>query len=126
MRIRLSRSDQGTTSSFTLIPVRFSNLSSSGWRTFLSTSMLAPWFEAQYVRVFGESLDPSPSVEVPPPQAVAARASDMTTAPVAAARMVRMGRLPVSSGLNLGRELNLGKGPRQVFRHSPGNSGPTT
>lgn len=47
VRMRLSRSDQGTTSSFTLMPVCFSNLSISGWRTFLSTSMLAPWLEAQ-------------------------------------------------------------------------------
>lgn len=47
VRIRFSRSDQGTTSSFTLMPVSFSNLSSSGWRTFLSTSTLAPWLEAQ-------------------------------------------------------------------------------
>ncbi len=47
VRMRLSRSDQGTTSSLTLMPVCFSNLSSSGWRTFLSTSMLAPWFDAQ-------------------------------------------------------------------------------
>ncbi|CAM5447626.1 hypothetical protein SGLAM104S_10541 [Streptomyces glaucescens] len=47
VRIRFSRSDQGTTSSLTLMPVCFSNLSSSGWRTFLSTSRLAPWFVAQ-------------------------------------------------------------------------------
>lgn len=47
VRMRLSRSVQGTTSSLTLMPVCFWNLSSSGWSTFLSISMLAPWLEAQ-------------------------------------------------------------------------------
>lgn len=47
VRIRFSRSDQGTTSTLTLMPVCFSNLSSSGWSTFLSISTLAPWLEAQ-------------------------------------------------------------------------------
>ncbi len=47
VRIRLSRSDHGITSSLTLMPVSFSNWSSSGCRTFLSTSRLAPWLEAQ-------------------------------------------------------------------------------
>lgn len=99
VRIRLSRSDQGTTSSSTLIPVCCSNLSSSGRSTFLSASMLAPWLDAQYVSVFGESLDPPPVAD-PPPQAVAARASDRVTAPTAAARMLRM-RPGVPSGVAL-------------------------
>ncbi|CAM5311942.1 hypothetical protein SANTM175S_09925 [Streptomyces antimycoticus] len=87
------------TSSFTLIPVCFSNLSSSGFRTFLSTVMLAPWLEAQYVSVFGESLEPPPSVEEPPPHAEAARASDKVTAPMAAARILRMAPgVPSGSG----------------------------
>ncbi len=47
VRMRLRRSDQGTTSSFTVMPVCFLNLSSSGCRTFLSMAMLAPWLEAQ-------------------------------------------------------------------------------
>ncbi|GAA3097685.1 hypothetical protein GCM10017687_05710 [Streptomyces echinatus] len=55
----------------------------------MSTATLAPWLEAQYVSVFGESFDPPP-VDDPPPQAVAARASDRVTAPTAAARMLRM------------------------------------
>ncbi len=46
-RMRLSRSDQGTTSSFTLIPVSCSNFFSRGVRIFLSASMLGPWLEAQ-------------------------------------------------------------------------------
>lgn len=89
VRIRFSRSDQGTTSTLTLTPLCFSNLSSSGWRTFLSISMLAPWLDAQYVSVFGESLDPPPFDE-PPPQAVAAVSREMVTAPAAAARILRM------------------------------------
>lgn len=46
-RIRLSRSDQGTTSSFTLMPVRCSNFFSSGPRTAWSAGMSGPWLEAQ-------------------------------------------------------------------------------
>lgn len=46
-RIRFSRSAHGTTSSFTLIPVSFSNFFSSGVRISLSASMLGPWLDAQ-------------------------------------------------------------------------------
>lgn len=46
-RIRLSRSDQGTTSRLTLMPVCCSNFLSSGSRTCLSFSMLVPWLLAQ-------------------------------------------------------------------------------
>lgn len=46
-RIRLSRSAQGTTSRFTVIPVSLVNLSSSGLSTSLSFSRLVPWLDAQ-------------------------------------------------------------------------------
>lgn len=46
-RIRLSRSDQGTTSSLTLMPVCFSNFFSSGVRVFLSAWTSGPWLLAQ-------------------------------------------------------------------------------
>lgn len=82
--MRFSRSAQGTTSSFTLIPVSFSNFFSSGVRIFLSASTLGPWLDAQYVRVFGDSLLPPPE-EVPPPQPVTPAATDMARVTAAAA-----------------------------------------
>lgn len=83
-RIRFNRSDQGTTSSLTLMPVCSSNFFSSGPRAAWSAARSAPWLEAQYVSSLGAVFDPAPSSAEPPPQAVAV-ASRAATAAVAAA-----------------------------------------
>lgn len=97
-RIRLSKSDQGTTSSLTLMPVCSSNFFSSGPRAAWSAARSGPWLEAQYVSSSGAVLVPPPLSAVPPPQAVAAAASRQAVTAAAAARVLRMADRPLSAG----------------------------
>src|SRR5690349_11510202 len=81
---RLSRSDHGTTSTLTLMPVCFSNLSSSGCRMVLSASRLGPWLLAQYVSVLVPPVPEDESFESP--QAVNDAAASATAATMARLR----------------------------------------